>query len=1452
MLRTPRRSEPLIYPTTLQLKPGRWYHLAVIAEPRRLRACINGIPFVDLPLPRELVSPGPASVFTLGRHGIREAGSTVFDYAGQIDELRLWSSARSPEQIRQQMFTRQSGNEPGLVGLWNFDDGSANDRSPGGHHGRFVAATATPVVPWPRVKEFVDFDRALVLDGKESYVELDGNIFRSLGDATIEFWVLWKSFAAYNNHRAFSYGDSFIEWLVSSSMGGGPHLEFRNPADRGVFPGRQDLQLNRWYHVAAVSGSAGMNLYLNGVLLGRNAGMNSFKDLNATGPARIGKMTAQFQTTDPSFYGEISEFRIWSVCRNEAEIRTNMFRRLSGREPGLVGLLNFADGTPRDLSPNENHGEFKGNARVLARRLPQPEDVIAPAIIASHVTDERGQALPFFEIHVLEDNVPTLSFTDASVTTNLQFCVYPNGGIHRIVARSGEKRGVLSLPEVRPGQRYDLSFVLSDASSVAGTLRMFDGTPHVAVPVQALDATNRVVATVLTDEQGHYRIEKLKAGSYFLRAMVRDGYEYFVEANQSMFIPSAKIANRESQIPARHGFSGGGANLKSLTVPPGETLEKVDFRFAPFKKGQWRTFTTSDGLASSVVYRLLGDRSGLLWVVGMGMVSRFDGKRWTEFAPLAGAPLALHQMSDGSVWFGSGWYGRFLARFDGEQFTTFDRNNIASDVNALESDSAGVLWIGTKTGLRCYDGSQFFTPGPANNALTSICITALHRARDDSMWVGTTAGIFRVRPAAAQPTDGRRTKPLLAPEYIDVFTTTNGLVHNHITEIVSGPDGWIWIGTLGGLSAFDGGRFHNLTREDGLPSASVTTLAIQPDGIVWIGYYHGEKMGRGISRYDGRTLVNYTASDGLSNESIVDLHYSRDGLLWIATDSGGLIRHQPDTVLTLDVKDGLNHRNVGTVRCEDDGTLWLSCGWSYGPGAGLYYCAPDLTRHGTFRPVDFAAAARLTNVWWTSIVRDHAGDLWLQNYDNELFRYDGREVLRVQNSSIALACNRDGRLLSFTEDGIWRLDGTNQTLLIEARRLSPGKSIRNLLQHASGLIVPMERLLQDNAETIWIGLPSGLFAFHGGDTPTQLVDKPVQSLAQDRTGTVWAAMGGLGVARYDGKQLQIFTPADGLPGSINTIFPAKDGTLWCATQRGIVRFDGLAWSVVDVRDGLPSNEALSISEDPSGGIWFGTSGGACRYRANTNQPIARILSIQSEQSFTNLASLPTLKTGARLTVHFDAIDFKTVPEKRQFRCALMKSRAAEPNKFAWQRATFETHFEWTPPEPGSYTFAVQAIDRDLNYSTPATLVLNIVAPWYANAWVLYPGGSMMVALGLTALVATAKAKRRKREAQELRERLLVEEQKARETAESAAMALAAKNTQLEAAKKEADEASQAKSQFLASMSHELRTPLNAIIGYSEIVQEELSDLGVKEVIPDLQKINAAARHQLGLVNDILD
>jgi signal transduction histidine kinase len=75
---------------------------------------------------------------------------------------------------------------------------------------------------------------------------------------------------------------------------------------------------------------------------------------------------------------------------------------------------------------------------------------------------------------------------------------------------------------------------------------------------------------------------------------------------------------------------------------------------------------------------------------------------------------------------------------------------------------------------------------------------------------------------------------------------------------------------------------------------------------------------------------------------------------------------------------------------------------------------------------------------------------------------------------------------------------------------------------------------------------------------------------------------------------------------------------------------------------------------------------------------------------------------------------------------------------------------------------------------------------------------------------------------------------------------------LRRAKERADKNNEARSTFLAKMSHELRTPLNAVIGYSEILIETCEEDQNAGTRADLERINAAGKHLLSLVADVLD
>jgi signal transduction histidine kinase len=320
--------------------------------------------------------------------------------------------------------------------------------------------------------------------------------------------------------------------------------------------------------------------------------------------------------------------------------------------------------------------------------------------------------------------------------------------------------------------------------------------------------------------------------------------------------------------------------------------------------------------------------------------------------------------------------------------------------------------------------------------------------------------------------------------------------------------------------------------------------------------------------------------------------------------------------------------------------------------------------------------------------------------------------------------------------------------------------------------------------------------------------------------------------------------------------------MWFGTGNGVTQFDGTTWSSFNSDDGLAGNTVRGIFEDATGFLWFGTDKGLVRYKKSKAVPNAPKLTVQIDRDYTNLAALPEITTGQRVTFKFGVIDLRTRAETRQYRHQIVAgSRSAEDFHLGAPASLPASHgpagmpalpAAWQPPKPGTYTFAVQYIDRDLNYSKPTVALLTVVPPWYLNARIAGPIAFANAALLGLASFATVRSRQRKREAERFREQLFVEEHKAREAAEREKIAAQQAKEAAEQAKAAADEANKAKSQFLASMSHELRTPLNAIIGYSEMMEEEAPEIGAASMVPDLQKVQAAAKHQLGLINDILD
>jgi signal transduction histidine kinase/DNA-binding response OmpR family regulator/ligand-binding sensor domain-containing protein len=661
----------------------------------------------------------------------------------------------------------------------------------------------------------------------------------------------------------------------------------------------------------------------------------------------------------------------------------------------------------------------------------------------------------------------------------------------------------------------------------------------------------------------------------------------------------------------------------------------------------------------------------------------------------------------------------------------------------------------------------------------------------------------------------------------------------HTRAIVSNGAGRAWLGIQGrGVIGLGDGNPTRQTEKDGLLSNWVLALGQDRDGNLWLG------SDRGVTRFDGRSYVHHTSVGEVPIGAVSSLVPDARGGLWVTTGNNGIWRYDDSAFVTYTAADGLAVSDMHSAFAAPDGSVWLggSGGAVHFHGAGF----TNLTRvHG------------LTGEGVRSIARRKDGMMLFGTVgegDGRLNLYDGKSLVTPSvdgwpggGGAGSVAAAPDGSAWFSQYDRIFNYDG---------QRLE-------FTQHSELKMTNGVRALAcDPGGALWIGgYSEGLIRYQDRKstrytTADGLIDDHVTALWSDPDGVLWIGTEN-GVSRFDGQSFVNYTQSRGrlAANTIFCIYRDSRGAHWFGTQRGATRFDGELWTSFDVRDGLAGNEVRGIAEDGQGNFWFATDKGATRYRPGKEAPNAPQLAVQGDQEFADLTAALPVTAGRRIAFHYNAVDTRTKGKDRWYRHLIVPGTLTAgdlKSRTDWQPATKQNDLEWIAGRRGTYTFAVQYIDRDWNISAPVLARLNVTPPWYLNAWIALPAGGTAAGLLVWAFVARALVIRRKREAEQLREKLLEQERQARVTLE-------AKNAQLEDARRAAeqarataDDANKAKSSFLANMSHELRTPLNAIIGYSEMLQEEAEDVGQPGFVPDLQKIHGAGKHLLGLINDVLD
>ncbi len=158
-------------------------------------------------------------------------------------------------------------------------------------------------------------------------------------------------------------------------------------------------------------------------------------------------------------------------------------------------------------------------------------------------------------------------------------------------------------------------------------------------------------------------------------------------------------------------------------------------------------------------------------------------------------------------------------------------------------------------------------------------------------------------------------------------------------------------------------------------------------------------------------------------------------------------------------------------------------------------------------------------------------------------------------------------------------------------------------------------LLEDHSGNFWFGNYGTGVCYYDGKTFTTisteqgLAHSIVTSLFQDKSGSIWIGTEGGGVSRLNPKDLPKktaqhlftnFSTEQGLAGDIViSILEDKTGKLWFGTDEGVSCYDGKTFTNFYEEDGLPDNYTSQILEDRSGNLWFGTNNGLSCYNGES-------------------------------------------------------------------------------------------------------------------------------------------------------------------------------------------------------------------------------------------------------------
>jgi signal transduction histidine kinase/ligand-binding sensor domain-containing protein len=578
-----------------------------------------------------------------------------------------------------------------------------------------------------------------------------------------------------------------------------------------------------------------------------------------------------------------------------------------------------------------------------------------------------------------------------------------------------------------------------------------------------------------------------------------------------------------------------------------------------------------------------------------------------------GMIFSIAQTPDGYLWLGTE-FG--LLRFDGVRTVPWpppDQHLPSSNIWSLLAARDGTLWIGTIGGLASWKGGKL-TP---YSELAGQRIFSLLEDREGMVWVGGNAvGTGRVCSIQKGSVRCYEENGRLSGAVVGLYEDSKGYLWagalNGLWRWKPGPpkffsmpgeldalrgfaetdDGALLIGTRGGIKRLINGNAEAYRLPGNSGKFYAQRLLRDRQGSLWMG------TDRGVVHVHQGTTDVFARSDGLSGDRVSTLFEDREGNIWAATNEG-LDRFRDFAVATISVNEGLSNATVGSVLAARDGSIWLGTRdglnrWNHGQ-VSVFGRRGARARTG-MREI---AGSGLPDHGIESLFQDDRGRIWVSTLGGVGFLENERfiSVSGIPSGFVHAIAEDTAGILWFNHDhGLLRLSGSEVQQIPWAKLGHKGYATDLAADPLKG--------------GLWIGFSQdGVAYLKDGRAAAVLREGHVNTIRFDRDGTLWAATQG-GLIRLKDAGITTITSKNGLPcDAVYWMMEDDDRSFWLYMPCGLARIarqeldawaadpnHALKATLLDISDGvrtvaLPGGYSPRVAKSPDGKLWFTGSDG---------------------------------------------------------------------------------------------------------------------------------------------------------------------------------------------------------------------------------------------------------------------